>query len=168
MIRFCLLFTMSLVAGCADLTVPLAPPEQDAAGKSLAAAPPDMAAIYVYSGKKAGVSPIVVDRRHVGSLGPSTWLRIELPAGAHDLSCAFKDSNPGYVSSAAAAADPKTTWGAMTSRPIDVQSAGTYFFEIGFRVQWVGGFLCTIAEVSDVAGRAAILAGRRAASVASP
>lgn len=157
-----------MVVACADLTVPTAPIAHDSEGKQFAAPPNGKAAIYLYSGPKAAVSGIVMDRRYSGLIGPRTWMRFDVDAGAHELQCAFKDDHRGYVSSSAAYSDPMTSLGAAVTRPFDAAAGNTYYFDIGFRAQWTGGLICTIAAVDAAAGRAGVLSGQRALQQISP
>jgi hypothetical protein len=129
-----------LLAACSGPPpVPMASPGQDAAGKQFNAPPPGMAAVYFYNPTNNGPAiNLTVGAMVIGSLAPTSWMRVELGAGWHAMSCTTANSvNPSSITVAP---------GQM--RFIDVEMPP-------------GAPVCSIREASPGAGRAAVLAGQR-------
>jgi|ERR1041384_112364 hypothetical protein len=133
-----------LLAACsAPPTVSMAPPGQDAAGKQFNPPPAGMAAVYFYNPTNSGPAiNVTVGPMVIGSLAPTTWMRVELGAGWHAMSCTTANSaNPSSITLAP---------GQM--RFIDVEMPP-------------GSAVCSIREASSDAGRAAVLAGQRTTQI---
>ena len=132
--------SMLLLAACSGPPpVSMAPPAQDAAGKQFNPPPAGMAAVYFYNPTNNGppinvtVGPMVI-----GSLAPTSWMRVELAPGWHAMSCTTANSaNPSSITLAP---------GQM--RFIDIEMPP-------------GSPVCSIREASSDAGRAGVLAGQR-------
>src|SRR5258708_33781070 len=87
---------MLALAGCGAAEVPMAPPNQDVAGKQFNPPPAGMAAIYFYNPVSTG--PAIRVREgpmFIGQLAPRTWMRIETSPGWHVMHCATSDSANG-------------------------------------------------------------------------
>src|SRR5438876_1143322 len=83
---------MLALAGCGAAEVPMAPPNQDVAGKQFNPPPAGMAAIYFYNPVSTG--PAIRVREgpmFIGQLAPLTWMRIETSPGWHAMHCATLD-----------------------------------------------------------------------------
>jgi len=136
-----LLLALSLaLAACQSSSVPMAPPDIDAAGRQFAPPPPGMAAVYFFN--PASESPVLNVRangREIGRLGTQTWMRAEFAPGTHTFHC----------------------WGPRTTNAVTIAvSPGEVRF---IDVQMLPGqFVCTIRETDPGTGRAAVQAGGRA------
>ena len=131
---------ISLVAACSGPPpVTYAPPAQDAAGKQFNPPPPGMAAGYFYNPTSNGPAiNVTVGPMVIGRLSPMSWMRTELGAGWHAISCTTANSaNPSSITVAP---------GQM--RFIDIEMPP-------------GSAVCSIREASPDAGRAGVLAGQR-------
>ncbi|HEX9330113.1 MAG TPA: hypothetical protein VF915_26530 [Reyranella sp.] len=129
-----------LLAACSGPPpVSMAPPGQDAAGKLFNPPPAGMAAVYFYNPINNGPAiNVTVGAMVIGSLAPATWMRVELGAGWHAMSCTTANSvNPSSITVAP---------GQM--RFIDVEMPP-------------GSPVCSIRETTTDTGRAAVLAGQR-------
>ncbi|SRR6266540_5403207 len=129
-----------LLAACSGPPpVSMAPPGQDAAGKQFNPPPAGMAAVYFYNPINNGPAiNVTVGAMVIGSLAPATWMRVELGAGWHAMSCTTANSvNPSSITVAP---------GQM--RFIDVEMPP-------------GSPVCSIRETTTDTGRAAVLAGQR-------
>jgi hypothetical protein len=132
--------SMLLLAACSGPSpVSMAPPGQDAAGKQFNPPPAGMAAVYFYNPVNNGPAiNVTVGPMVIGSLAPTTWMRVELAPGWHAMSCTTASSvNPSSITLAP---------GQM--RFIDIEMPP-------------GSPICSIREASADAGRAAVLAGQR-------
>src|SRR5690348_5109670 len=78
-----------LLAACSNAPpVALAPPGQDAAGKQFDPAPPGMAAVYFYNPSDAAPAiNVTVGPMVIGTLAPMSYMRVDLGAGSHAMSC---------------------------------------------------------------------------------
>ena len=131
---------VSLVAACSGPPpVTYAPLAQDAAGKQFNPPPPGMAAVYFYNPTNNGPAiNVTVGPMVIGRLAPMSWMRTELGAGWHAISCTTANSaNPSSITVAP---------GQM--RFIDIEMPP-------------GSAVCSIREASPDAGRAGVLAGQR-------
>ena len=131
---------MLLLAACSGPPpVSMAPPGQDAAGKQFNPPPAGMAAVYFYNLTNTGPAiNVTVGAMVIGSVAPTTWMRVEVGAGWHAISCTTANSvNPS----------------SMTVAPGQMR-----FFDIEMPP---GAAVCSIREASLDAGRAAVLAGQR-------
>jgi hypothetical protein len=132
--------SMLLLAACSGPPpVSMAPPGQDAAGKQFNPPPAGMAAVYFYNPTNNGPAiNVTVGPMVIGSLAPTSWMRVELAAGWHAMSCTTASSaNPSSITLAP---------GQM--RFIDIEMAP-------------GSPVCSIREASPDTGRAGVLAGQR-------
>jgi len=77
-----------LVAACANTAIPLAPAEEDAAGKQFAPPAPGFAALYIFRANDGADYTIIDGQRTLGVLGANNWMRVELPPGNHNIHCA--------------------------------------------------------------------------------
>ena len=83
-----LLWSMAVALAIAACTsVPLAPREADAAAKRFEPPAPGRGALYIVREGYviSDEIAVVVDQRPVGTLAYDTYLRLELPAGQHDV-----------------------------------------------------------------------------------
>lgn len=131
---------ITMVAACSGPPpVTYAPSAQDAAGKQFNPPPPSMAAVYFYNPtSNAPAINVTVGPMVVGRLAPMSWMRTELGAGWHAISCTTANSaNPSSITVAP---------GQM--RFIDIEMPP-------------GAAVCSIREASPDAGRAGVLAGQR-------
>ncbi|MGH6660100.1 MAG: DUF2846 domain-containing protein [Rhodospirillales bacterium] len=82
--RFAVVLTMMLsLVGCGTVTVPMAPPEDDARAKSFAVAP-GKSNIYVYRvADRASRLMVFMDGQLVGDTVPATYLMWEVSPGPH-------------------------------------------------------------------------------------
>ena len=129
-----------LMAACSGPPpVTYAPPGQDAAGKAFTPPPAGMAAVYFYNPTNSGPAiNVTVGAMVIGRLAPMSWMRVELGAGWHAISCTTANSaNPSSI-----------TVGAGQMRFIDIEMPP-------------GSSVCSIREASPEAGRAGVLAGQR-------
>jgi hypothetical protein len=130
---------MLMLAGCGAAQVAMAPPSQDVAGKQFNPPPAGMAAVYFYNPTNNGPAiNVTVGAMVIGSLAPTSWMRVELGAGWHAISCTTANS-----------ANPSS---------ITVAPGQTRFIDIEMPP---GSAACSIREASPDAGRAAVLAGQR-------
>ena len=131
---------MLLVGACSGPPpVTYAPPAQDAAGKAFNPPPAGMAAVYFYNPTNNGPAiNVTVGAMVIGRLAPMSWMRVELGAGWHAISCTTANSaNPSSITVAAG-----------QIRFIDIEMPP-------------GSAVCSIREASPETGRAAVLAGQR-------
>lgn len=131
---------MLLTAACSGPPpVTYAPPAQDAAGKAFNPPPPGMAAVYFYNPTNNGPTiNVTVGAMAIGRLAPMSWMRVELGAGWHAISCTTASSaNPSSITVAPG-----------QIRFVDIEMPP-------------GAAVCSIREASPEAGRAGVLAGRR-------
>ena len=132
---------MLLVAACSGPPpVTYAPPGQDAAGKAFNPPPAGMAAVYFYNPTNNGPAiNVTVGAMVIGRLAPMSWMRVELAAGWHAISCTTVNSaNPSAITVAAG-----------QIRFVDIEMPP-------------GSAVCSMREASPEAGRAGVLAGQRA------
>ena len=132
--------SMLLLAACnGPPPVSMAPPGQDAAGKRFNPPPAGMAAVYFYNPTNNGPAiNVTVGPMVIGSLAPTTWMRVELAPGWHAMSCTTANSvNPSSI-----------TLAPGQIRFIDIEMPP-------------GSPVCAIREASPDAGRAGVLAGQR-------
>ena len=131
---------MLLVAACSGPPpVTYAPAEQNAAGKAFNPPPPGMAAVYFYNPTNNGPAiNVTVGPMVIGRLAPMSWMRTELGAGWHAISCTTANSaNPSSITVAPG-----------QIRFIDIEMPP-------------GSAVCSIREAAPDAGRAGVLAGQR-------
>jgi hypothetical protein len=82
-----------VVAACSD-PVPMATATNNATGKMFAAPAPGEAAIYVYCDRDTcPTTAISLNGQSLGLLKTSTWLRVALLPGTHNLQCRITDSS---------------------------------------------------------------------------
>ena len=130
-----------LLTACGNpAPVAMAPPGQDAAGKRFDPAPPGMAAVYFYNPTEAAPAiNVTVGPMVIGTLAPMSYMRVELGAGWHAMSCqTYNSTSPSSITVAP---------GQM--RFVDVEMPP-------------GAPACSLRETSPDVGRAAVLAGARA------
>jgi len=138
-------FALALTA-CDGPQIPMATAADDAAGKQFQPPPPGKAGLYIVAGKVAVLSPITVGNIQAGTLKWNTWLRLDIAPGVYDLRFQGLDN--------------------VATLQLDAAAGELYFV----RLNWSGRLpIYHRFELMDsTAGRAAVLAGQRAASVASP
>jgi hypothetical protein len=130
-----------LVAACAKTPIPMATAAEDAAGKQFAPPPPGFAALYIFRVNDGPAYTILDGQRTLGVLGGSNWLRVELPAGGHNIHCAV----PRYSNLVSTTVVP------LKAGDIQYLSA----------TLWESGFSCRLTiEDADVGGPA-VLRGSR-------
>lgn len=150
-----------LLAGChAPPPVAMAPAQSDEAGKRFDPPPPGMAAVYFY-GRAPDNAAALVDGRFIGAMNNGAWVRVDVPAGAHEVACALEINQT--IQSDAARADRRNFWTRQSSRHRPLNSGETIFLEIGAKVSIADEFGCTLAEIPTASGRAEVLKRRRAA-----
>lgn len=76
-----------LVASCEAIPLPLATAAADASGKRFDTPSDGMGALYVYRVRGGDLMTISAGQRTLGAIGGQSWLRVDLPAGAHDVRC---------------------------------------------------------------------------------
>lgn len=131
---------MLLMAACSGPPpATYAPSAQDAAGKAFDPPPAGMAAVYFYNPTNSGPAiNVTVGAMVVGRLAPMSWMRVELGAGWHAISCTTASSaNPSSITVAPG-----------QIRFVDIEMPP-------------GSAVCSIREASPEAGRAGVLAGQR-------
>lgn len=90
MIKIWLILIAALATVACDDNVPRASTVADADGKAFAPPRPDRAALYVVSPERTGdLLDMTLNQRQLGSLGRSTYLRVDVPSGAYLLRCRF-------------------------------------------------------------------------------
>lgn len=139
--RRIVVMAMLLTAACSGPPpVTYAPAAQDAAGKAFDPPPPGMAAVYFYNPTNNGPAiNVTAGAMVIGRLAPLSWMRVELGAGWHAISCTTASSaNPSSITVAPG-----------QIRFIDIEMPP-------------GSAVCSIREASPEAGRAGVLAGQRA------
>lgn len=75
------------VTACEGVPLPMANPAEDAAGKQFLAPPPGQSTLYIYRERAGPNVTISAGQRTLGVLGGRNWLRVDLPAGEHDVRC---------------------------------------------------------------------------------
>lgn len=119
----------------------MASSEADTSGRSFSAPPPSDGALYIYVPDRPQPVAwgVTVGSRPVGDLAPSTWLRVDLPAGERDVRC---------------------TGGRMgtPSLLVNLLPGETRYIELG--KHWIE-IQCTMKEVPASVAQPAILAGKR-------
>jgi hypothetical protein len=130
-----------MLAGCSKGGVTYANAKADIAGWEFVDPMPGMIAIYAYRADvpQPPVLSIWAGDKHLGSLGPRTWLRADIAPGRFDLRCQGGPQGPGSMS-------------------VDLRGSYTYFFEVG---PPAGGASCTIVEMPETTGRGGVLSGVR-------
>lgn len=145
---FAVLAVVLTLAACTS-SVPMASSAENAEGKSFSTPPPGMAALYIFrSAAGLGGGEVVftptIGQRVLGGLAPSTWLRVDLPAGRHDLRC-LGGENQGNL--------------ALSLAPQEVK-----FVKIDVGSGWAN-YRCHFVEVDAAMGRDEILRGNRAQDI---
>lgn len=136
------LFLMFLLLVGACGSVPLAQPSDDAAGKTFAAPPTGMGAVYIYRDDTIGglrVVEITSGQRMLGDLAWHTWMRVDLTPGTHTIRCKFE--SPAIL-------------------PITLSEGEIRYIEVSFGIG-----RCLLNEVDAAKARPAITAGKRAAQM---
>lgn len=134
-----------MVSACAS--VPMAPQDADASGKSFAPPAPGQAALYVYrEGIFGGALALNVSmgQRLLGALGPDTWFRVDVPPGTYDIRCLGQE--------------------ASDSKMIELAVGEIRFVEAAMRLGFVAA-RCAVFEVDAAKGRQAVLSGKRAQEI---
>ena len=133
-----------LLSGCGNpSTGGTAPSAQDAVGKQFNPPPSGMAAVYFYNPTNIGPAiNVTVGPMVIGSLVPTSWMRVELAPGWHAMSC--------------------TTANSVNPSSITLAPGQMRFFDIEMPP---GSPVCSIREASPDAGRAGVLAGQRAMQI---
>lgn len=140
MTRFLLVVVAALtIAACEDPPLPLATTADNATGKQFLAPPSDGAALYVYRARSGGLMTITVGQRTVGNLQGGNWLRVDLPAGTHDVRCAVPEM------------------GAVSSELLDLRPGSTVYLSATVQL-FVG---CHLTQQPATTAQPAILAGKR-------
>ncbi len=141
-VRTSLPVTLALAAAaCAN--VPMADPQQDAAGKRFERPAPDSGALYIYRSELMGFArPINISIAGGVSagLGARTYLRLEGPPGPVDIACRVGDH--------------------QGQQEVMIEPGRTRFVEVSTKV----GMLlpdCLLTEVPPDQGQAAVLGARR-------
>ena len=130
-----------LATGCAS--VPMAPADEDAAGKRFEPPPATQAVLYVFRESMFGSAfsmPVTVGPRPLGNLATDTWFRVVLEPGSYEVRCNMENS---------------------ASVPVQLASGETRFVEAAIRFGFVTP-RCALTEVDAATARTAILSGRRA------
>ena len=147
--RVFLAIAAALILAACTSSVPMATSAEDAEGKSFRAPPPGEAALYIFrSAAGLGGGEVVftptIGQRVLGGLAPRTWLRVDLPAGRHDLRC-LGGENQGNL--------------ALSLVPQEIK-----FIKIDVGSGWAN-YRCHFVEVDAATGRAEILHGNRAQDI---
>lgn len=144
-LAFLALTATLLLSACAS--VPMAPRDADAAGKTFAPPPPGSATLYLYRESIFGAAyslALSVGQRNLGSLAADTWFRIDVEPGTYDIRC--------------------TTPEASDSKSFQIASGETRFVEAAIRMGFVAP-RCAVFEVAPEKGRSAVVRGKRAQEV---
>ena len=131
---------VGLAAACSTPPpIALASPAQDAAGKQFGPPPPGMAVVYFYNSTNFGSAiNLAVGPSVIGSLAPTSYMRVELNAGDYSLGC--------------------TTVGTSNASPIAVARGQIRFIDVQTPP---AGPACVMKEAAPDAGRAGVLATAR-------
>jgi hypothetical protein len=135
------LAALLLATGCAS--VPMAPPDEDAAGKRFEPAPAGQAVLYVFRESVYGGAfsmPVMVGPRPLGNLAADTWFRVVLEPGSYEVRCNMETS---------------------ASVPVQLSGGETRYVEAAIRFG-LATPRCAMTEVNAATARTAILSGRRA------
>ncbi len=128
------------IGGAAPSFVAMAPPLQDSNGKTFAAPPHGMAALYFFNPTSAGpVLNVVSNGTEIGRLGTQTWMRAEFAPGQRTVRCNGGDSSAALS--------------------VYVGPGEIRFFDIEMNP---GQPTCSVREASPEDGRSAVLMGGRA------
>lgn len=144
MLKPFLLSLLLLVCGCA--TVPMAALPEDAAGKAFPPPPPGMGSLYVFRTSDLGGTRTInvsAGQRMLGDLAGATWFQVAVNPGTYDIRCRAENS---------------------ASQPVAIAAGEIRYVEIEIRVGLMAP-RCGVAEVAAETGRAAIVAGNRAADI---
>lgn len=140
----------ALVLSVSCASVPMAPPEQDAASKTFAAPPPDQAGLYVYRDSSFGAAltkDLFLDGLLVGPTAAKVFYRRLIAPGEHTLSTESEFGDNALTFTA--------------------EAGKNHFFRQFVKVGvFVGG--AGLEAVSEEAGRKGVLACKEALGVASP
>lgn len=130
-----------LLAACGS--VPMAPPEADAAGKQFAPPSPGLGALYIARRPTPIGSPVsvTVGPNSVGSMVGGTWLRLDLPPGRYDVRHKSEENSSSVM--------------------VDLAAGQTVFVEMA----WQGFTFYRMRIVSQEVGRELVLAGHRAQEI---
>ncbi len=123
--------------------VPMAVPADDAAGERLVAPSDGKAALYVVATRLVSIAPIMVGRATVGSLMDHTWIRVDVASGSYDVTVVGPHNN--------------------ATRTVHLGAGSTRFIEVNFTDE-IRPFY-RLEEMSDDAGRAAVLASKRVQAI---
>jgi hypothetical protein len=119
--------------------VPMAAPADNATGDRLVAPSAGAAALYVVATRLVSIAPIMVGRANVGSLMDHTWIRVDVASGSYDVTVVGPHNN--------------------ATRTVQLGAGSTRFLEVTFTDEVRPVY--RLEEMSDDAGRAAVLAGKR-------
>jgi hypothetical protein len=131
---------VGLAAACSTPPpIALASPAQDAVGKQFGPPPPGMATVYFYNPTNFGPAiNLTVGPAVIGSLAPTSYMRVELNAGAYSLGC--------------------TTVGTSNTASITVAPGQIRFIDVKMPP---AAPACSLREAAPDTGRAGVLAAAR-------
>ena len=136
---------LSALSACAA-SVPMASPQEEAAGKAFAPPAAGQAALYVFRTNQAGATAtLTAGARPLGTLTRNSWLRVALAPGRYDVRCAMP-----VVSDSVA------------SLEVDLAAGETRYVSAALQVS---GLTCRLAMVDADTARLAIMAGSRAKEI---
>ena len=129
-----------MTAACSGAPMPLATPEENAAGQRFEAPAAGQAALYLYT-RRGGPYSITANRLALGDVAYSHWMRVTLTPGKQDLRCAA----PGMQ------IDP----GSLLLYP---RPGETLYVAVDFTLSSLS---CTLTLEVPAAAQPTILAGKR-------
>jgi hypothetical protein len=156
-----LLSALLALAACESTTIQTA--KEDPASGPHAAPIQGTATVYFYSMNSPVNFPVLDGPHRLATLKSFMWAKADLAEGRQDLGCVVEDT-PAFVRSTPTRSDRPPGWGPRTSRPVDLKAGQIRFFQVGYRLMWSDELFCTMTEVSEIDGRAAIRARRKAPS----
>jgi len=136
----------TLFSGRGRPEVPMAAPADDATGERFVAPSAGKAALYLVATRLVSIAPIMVGRANVGSLMDHTWIRVDVASGRYDVTVVGPHNN--------------------ATRTVHLAAGSTYFIEVTFTNEIPPVY--RLKEMSDDAGRVAILAGKRVHAAVQP
>jgi hypothetical protein len=125
----------------------MATADADAQGKSFSPPPPGQGALYVYREGIFGAAVMMsvsAGQRALGALAPDTWFRVDLDPGQYDIRCSGGENSDSKI--------------------IQLAAGEIRFVEMAIRLGLMAA-RCAVFETTPEKGRAAVLAGRRAAEI---
>ena len=140
--KWVLVAALSLSLAACGSSVPLAPSEEDAAGKRFDAPPTGKVAFYIVRPSKfnfAYAINVSVGQRMAGSLGGESWLRVDVEPGKQDVRCQGENTDATLV---------------------EANAGEIRFVLVRPNMGWSSA-RCSVQEVDAVLGRSYVMSSRR-------